>query len=823
MVFSPRHPGDPDAAGRFVPADGETGEPLELAMQELQLIGKILPAGGRLVVRHVFRTGGSLPVEAVYLFPLPRDAAVRRFRVVGDGFSVTSDLQPVRRATETYEQAIDDGHLAALTRVRRDGILDLALGNLRPGETVAVFLELVTGVELRDDGLRFRFPFTLAPGYHARAAASATPAGGEILLPGDEFGDVILPEWRERADGLHRVSFSLDVLAAGALREVSSPSHRVRVETGGEDRARVSLAAEGDVPDRDLVLDLRVADPRPTTLAGTDGRGRGHFAVVLPSRFFGEPAEAAPRRVVFVLDRSGSMDGPPLRQGKRALARCLAGLRPGDEFGIVAFDDEVETFPAGGELAPGDRDHLEAAREFLDRVDARGGTKILAGLEAGRRMLGGRAGDLFLVTDGQVYGSEEVTAGMRDAGCRVHALGIGSAARDRFLAGLARATGGESRFLGPRESVEEGVLALFAATGSPAAEGLTVTAEGDGGVTLEPAPPGAVFPGIPALVSGEADGPGRVLLRFSFRGPDGPETRELPVEIQAGGAGEDVALLRGARLAADLEATLRSPVPVDEGPEADAFRRLEELGRRFGLANRALALVAVVKREGDEPGRPPVTRVVPLGMPEDVRRSAYFHHARPRARMETTAAENVHFSMLPWNTARRRGPILYRHSASSWLEETELPAGASWLPPETGEVLDRLSAAPRPVDARLVDEALSAVAALVHRDTGMPGGDGAERVYASLVVLAAFLAASPRDPRRGPWRRQVSALLRFLRRELPAISPRWRGFGAVLGQLEEVAAGRESLDPDLEPGWILRALRDPEAGKELFERILDPA
>jgi hypothetical protein len=50
-------------------------------------------------------------------------------------------------------------------------IVNLNIGNIRPGETVTVYIEILAGVETRDKGFRFRFPFTLAPAYHRQAQA----------------------------------------------------------------------------------------------------------------------------------------------------------------------------------------------------------------------------------------------------------------------------------------------------------------------------------------------------------------------------------------------------------------------------------------------------------------------------------------------------------------------------------------------------------------------------------------------------------------------------------------------------------------------------
>ena len=99
----------------------------------------------------------------MYAFGLPQDAALRRFRIVGEGFRVRSDLRLLEEAQQAYEAGISSGHLATLLRRYRDGRVNLSVGNIRPNELVQVWLELVAGVELHDDGFRFRFPFMLAP------------------------------------------------------------------------------------------------------------------------------------------------------------------------------------------------------------------------------------------------------------------------------------------------------------------------------------------------------------------------------------------------------------------------------------------------------------------------------------------------------------------------------------------------------------------------------------------------------------------------------------------------------------------------------------
>ena len=228
----------------FGPVATDTNQKLNLAMQRLFLMGQILPIGARLIVQHSFQCEGTKPLELIYTFPLPRDAALRRFRVSGKGFSVRSQLKPVDEAIKIYEQGIEGGHLSTLVRQYADGLVSLTLGNIRPGELVTVNLEMLTGVEIHDDGIRFRFPFTLSPSYHSKAKAVAVdPGAGEMELPEEEFGDLILPQFRADASSLHQIGFDLSIHFPQSFKEISSPSHALRVAMPAQKSARVSLAA----------------------------------------------------------------------------------------------------------------------------------------------------------------------------------------------------------------------------------------------------------------------------------------------------------------------------------------------------------------------------------------------------------------------------------------------------------------------------------------------------------------------------------------------------------------------------------------------------
>jgi Ca-activated chloride channel family protein len=713
----------------FAPRNAESGQPIELAMQRLWLVGRVLGVGARLLVKHTFRSGEKKPLEVIYGFGLPRDAALRRFQITGKGFSVSSDLKPIEKVRETYEEALAKGNLAAMAAQYGDGLVNLTVGNIRPGEEVTVSLEVIAGVETRDDGIRFRFPFTLAPAYHSKArAAEVAPGVGEIELPSDEFGDLVLPQFVSDASALHEVGFDLSVSMGHPIIETGSPSHAVRVVAQGLGRSRVSLATARDLPNRDLVLDIRTGESLEGVLAGTASDGRGYFGAVVPSSVFrGEATDGEkeePRRVVFVLDRSGSMQGAPIEQARKAVGACLGALGGGDSFGIVAFDGDVEVFGHG--LTEASMDNRDKARKFLDGIGARGGTELAAGIRAAADMLreasSGDGGDVLVVTDGQVMGTETILAEARASGLRLHCLGIGSASQDRFLALLARETGGVSRFLTPRERVDLGAVELFASIGRPLGSGLGAKIEGFEDGRIAPDLPAFVFGGTPVVVFGDTPGPGegRLVLEWDTGGKK--RTLGTPLHIGAGGDGETLRLIQGARLITDLESRYAAGEEGEaKGREGGRVKkRLAALSQAYGLASREMGLVAVVERVGDRPGDIPVTRVVPVGLAQDVAMGAYFG--------QQTLALNSNVCCLMGNIDMNAAPAMLRS-----LQYTE-----------ASDFLLDFSASLEP-------------------DGGMPGKNEEERVLSTILALLQFLAEG-HSAKHGAFRAHVKRMLEFLKR-----------------------------------------------------------
>jgi Mg-chelatase subunit ChlD len=89
-----------------------------------------------------------------------------------------------------------------------------------------------------------------------------------------------------------------------------------------------------------------------------------YFAPILES--------GMPKVLLFILDKSGSMEGKRLQNLKFAMHKILGDLRQADEFGIIAFESGVDHMSL--ELLDASFDNVNLAREFIEDITAGGGT-----------------------------------------------------------------------------------------------------------------------------------------------------------------------------------------------------------------------------------------------------------------------------------------------------------------------------------------------------------------------------------------------------------------------------------------------------------------
>ena len=169
------------------------------------------------------------------------------------------------------------------------------------------------------------------------------------------------------------------------------------------------------------------------------------------------PAEDAGRpgqTVIVVVDRSGSMAGPPLESVRASLHALLGRMRPQDTFGVVVFDDSASiAVPA----KPVGAHHLPTVHSLIDAIEPGGCTDLtggyLLGISEARRCAGVTGATVLLLSDGHANAGIVDPAQVGGLSALAHAngvtsttVGIGSDYDERLLAEVAAQGSGSHRF-----------------------------------------------------------------------------------------------------------------------------------------------------------------------------------------------------------------------------------------------------------------------------------------------------------------------------------------------------------------------------------------
>src|SRR6476469_4834521 len=360
--------------GLFVKTPNTTPEQVFPLMQT-EVKAKIAGNISRVEVVQKFENPFPESIEAVYIFPLPDEAAVDDMEIKIGSRTIKADIKLREEAQKIYEQARQQGRTAGLLEQERDNIFTQSLANIRPGEQIEVTIRYSDSLKFEGGDYEFVFPMVVGPRYIPGNAignsvdTDVVPDASRITPP------VLKPGTRSG----HDIGVTVEIDAGVPVQEVRSPSHKLRVEPSGR-TTKVQLVAEDTIPNKDLILRYRVAgkETQATVLTQADAKG-GHFAAYLVPAVQYRSNEIVPKDVVFLMDTSGSQEGDPLAKSQELMRRFINGLNPNDTFTIIDFaNTATQLSPAPLANTPANR---AKAIAYVDQLNANGGTELMNGIQ----------------------------------------------------------------------------------------------------------------------------------------------------------------------------------------------------------------------------------------------------------------------------------------------------------------------------------------------------------------------------------------------------------------------------------------------------------
>jgi Ca-activated chloride channel family protein len=494
-----------------------TAAQLNLPLAAVDVKAVVADRLAHVTIEQSFHNPYSDHLEAVYIFPLAGGAVVSQFVLKVQGRVVDGVVLERQEARAQYTQAIEAGRQAAMVEQERDNIFTVQVGNLPPGEDVSVTLSYSEKLPYFDAGTtELRLPLVVAERF----------IGGE-MLERDSVGDGVASDTtgvadasritpprlaKGASDGL-ALTLAVTIEDATKIADLSSSQHANQIGFEGSSNITVSLARTDEKMDRDFILRWRLAsDHLQSNVLVYDKQ----FAMLslLPPRAdeFVRPA----RDVLFVIDRSGSMQGEKMASAARACSYLLDTLGPEDRFGVQIFDTEIDWMEhdRGQYFYAADVEQLEKGQKYLRAITARGGTDIELAVTQGIKAFKALSDNnkdsdtalrlpvLVLLTDGQVGNEPAVYREIQESAgdIRIFTVGIDTAVNDAFLNRLANLGGGTAAFVAPGAQMQNALAVVGREIGCPILTNLQLSAQNCSLIDCAPATLPELFEGRAASI-----------------------------------------------------------------------------------------------------------------------------------------------------------------------------------------------------------------------------------------------------------------------------------------------------------------------------------
>ncbi len=371
------------AAGLLKPL---TGSEKGVQMKSHQVDVTINNGFARTEVDQVFINTGSRDLEAVYSFPLPKQASLSELSLWIDGREVLGEVMEKKQAKKTYEKQKSQGNDTALAEKNEFKTFEIKIYPVRAEAETRIRLVYYQPLEIDLNIGRYVYPLEDGGTNEKQSAFWTT--------------DDIVNE---------TLTFNLQLKSAFSVKDIRIPDYdnqavikKINTENGSETYTVGLSFPEASTLSKDIVFYYRLKDTAPARLelipyradTGEDGT---FMAVVTPGASLQKITDGTDW--TFVLDVSGSMGGEKIGALVDGVCRVIKNMSPEDRFRVVTFNDKAYEFSGG--YIPATRENIDKMQHRVKAIKAGGGTALYAGLKTAYKNLDTtRTTGIVLVTDG---------------------------------------------------------------------------------------------------------------------------------------------------------------------------------------------------------------------------------------------------------------------------------------------------------------------------------------------------------------------------------------------------------------------------------------
>ena len=508
-------------------------------------------------VRPTFHNPNSFPLEGTYFLALPADAQVQDFKLVVGGRELNAELLDKEKAKDQYRRFVQEQKNPAMLELIGTQMLKANIGRIEPNADVDVVVKYTSLLPQENGLILLDVPFT------------------------NQFGaDYPVPT----------IAVTVDMESKRAIKSIYSPTHAVDVIRRNDGQAKVSWEAKNYGPRKPFRLYYHLSDEDlgVTLLTFKQPGEDGFFALLASPKVKVENEKVLAKDVIFVFDRSGSMSGEKIQQGREALTYFIASLNDQDRFNIVDFSSEANYFES--ELVTASRENRARATRYAEGLKAAGSTNIGEALETAVKMVDpARMSMVIFMTDGLPTVGEQrfdkILESVRAKNpqsnpARLFVFGVGHDVNTQFLDRLAEEHRGTRDYVAPEEKIEAKLGALIHKVSNPVLGNLKLDFGGMHVQEMHPKTMPDLFAGSQLVLFGRYKTTGPAKITLTGRAAGAERTFTYNVNFPENDTRHDtVPRLWAARKIGFLMDSIR----LGGSAQQEVVDEIIHLGKRYGI------------------------------------------------------------------------------------------------------------------------------------------------------------------------------------------------------------------------------------------------
>lgn len=425
-------------------------------------------------------------IDETFIFEIPESAFISNFSLTIDNETYYAEIVPKDVAQQKYQEAVVNGSDAGLVESQGKNVFSYSV-SLSPAQEIIVGLRYEQFIEKSLGGYEYIIPFS----------------GGDIGRSVDDVSIKVIIKSKLNVNSAEAKNYREDTSVTSVSPQEMKAVYKTQYVTLTED----------------FVLNYEVAAPpiNGTMLNYDDGNDEYFFHIFSPQKdeLGGQIMD---KDIIFVLDKSGSMQGEKINQLKIAFDEIINELHSNDRFNLIIFDSVIREYQT--ELIEASETNKNDAVDYIYDINAQGSTNINEAMLTALEMFEyseTKVPIIVMLTDGLPTEGITNTQTIRDnvktantAEVAVFCLGFGFDVDFEFLKAMALENYGIAIRIYEGEDASEQITGFYDTISTPLLKDLKFTYSG-GASEIYPVEVEQLFEGTEIVVVGKYNGESRYL------------------------------------------------------------------------------------------------------------------------------------------------------------------------------------------------------------------------------------------------------------------------------------------------------------------------